>query len=94
MQGDAWAAYGVLETCSAERNAGSPRGREPYGAGVLVGGDGVTTGQGARESRGQGAGGQGTRPTQPGEAREMRSAATVLGVMRTRGRRRLPLEDI
>src|SRR5262249_21739927 len=33
-----------------------------------------------------------TNPT--GEAREMRSAETVLGVIRERGRRRLPLEDI
>src|SRR5712691_5068821 len=33
-----------------------------------------------------------TPPT--GEAREMRSAATVLGVIRERGRRELPLEDL
>src|SRR5712691_12823459 len=94
MQGDAWDAYVVLDTFSAERNAGSPTGREPYGDGVLVGVDGVTTVQGARESRVQGEGGQVTRENPTGEAREMRSAETVLGIMRERGRRRLPLEDI
>ena len=94
MQGDEWGAYVVLETCSAERNAGSPTGHEPSGDGVPVVVDGVTPVQGARESRVQGAGGQGTRDTPPGEARERRSAATVVGVMRERGRRRPPVEDI
>ena len=56
----------MLETCSAERNAGSPTGREPSGDGVLVVVDGVTPVQGARESRVQGEGGQVTRPTQQG----------------------------
>ena len=40
------------------RNAGSPTGREPYGDGVPVVVAGVTTAQGARESRAQGEGGQ------------------------------------
>jgi retron-type reverse transcriptase len=31
---------------------------------------------------------------QAGEVREMRNAATVLGIIRARGRRRLPLEDV
>src|SRR5262245_52104359 len=66
MQGDAGDAYVVLETFSAERNAGSPTGREPQGDGVLVVVDGVTTVQGARESRVQGEGGQVTRLTQQG----------------------------
>ena len=56
----------MLVTFSAERNAGSPTGREPYGDGVLVVVDGVTTVQGARESRVQGEGGQVTRLTQQG----------------------------
>src|SRR5438445_9299441 len=38
--------------------------------------------------------GQVTRRNPTGEAREMRSAETVLGVIRERGRRRLPLGDI
>jgi len=54
MQGEEWDAYVRLETCSAARNAGSPTGREPSGDGVLVGVDGVTPVQGARESRVQG----------------------------------------
>jgi hypothetical protein len=66
MQGDAWDTDVVLETCSAERNAGSPPGREPSGDGVLVVVVDGTTVQGARESRVQGAGGQGTRRTQQG----------------------------
>src|SRR5882672_5738630 len=45
---------------------GTPTGREPYGDGVLVVVDGVTSVQGARESRGQGEGGQVTRHTQQG----------------------------
>lgn len=94
MQGEEWDAYVRLETCSAERHAGSPTGREPSGDGVLVVVDGVTSVQGARASRGQGAGGQGTRQNPRGAARERRSAATVLGVLRERGRRRLPLEDM
>jgi ribosomal protein L44E len=66
MQGDEWDAYVVRETFSAERNAGLPTGREPYSDGVLVVVDGVTPVQGARESRVQGEGGQGTRRTHQG----------------------------
>src|SRR6266404_6310071 len=66
MQGDDWGASGGLETGRAARNAGSPTGREPYGDGVLVVVDGVTSVQGARESRVQGEGGQVTRHTQQG----------------------------
>ena len=84
----------MLETFRPERNAGSPTGREPYGDGVLVVVDGVTPVQGTRESRVQGEGGQVARHNPTGEAREMRSAETVLGVIRERGRRRRPLEDI
>src|SRR6266436_5249358 len=94
MQGDDWGASGGLETGRAARNAGSPTGREPSGDGGLVVVDGVTPVQGARESRVQGEGGQGARHHPPGEAREMRSAATVWGVRRERGRRRRPWEDL
>jgi hypothetical protein len=49
------------------RNVGSPPGREPSGAGVPVGGGGVTTAQGARSHRAQGEGGQViSRPTRGG----------------------------
>src|SRR5437870_7969724 len=34
------------------------------------------------------------RDTQSGEVREMRSAETILGIIRERGRRGLPLEDV
>jgi hypothetical protein len=66
MPGDAWGADVMRATCSAARNAGSPTGREPYGDGVPVVVDGVTPVQGARESRVQGQGGQGTRLTHQG----------------------------
>ena len=56
----------MLETFSAERNAGSPTGREPSGDGVPGVVDGVTPVQGARESRVQGEGGQVPRLTQQG----------------------------
>src|SRR6266536_4691237 len=32
--------------------------------------------------------------SQSGEVREMRTAETILGIIRDRGRRRLPLEDV
>jgi hypothetical protein len=57
VQGDEWDAYVTLSR-TTETNAGSPVGREPYGDGGLVVVAGVTTGQGGRESRLQGEGGQ------------------------------------
>ena len=57
VQGDEWGAYVTL-TRTAKTNAGSPAGREPQGDGGLVVVAGVTTGQGGRESRPQGEGGQ------------------------------------
>ena len=57
VEGDEWAAYVALQR-TTETNAGSPAGREPYGDGGLVVVAGVTTGQGGRESRPQGEGGQ------------------------------------
>ena len=57
IQGDEWDAYVTLIR-TTETNVGSPTGREPYGDGGLVVVAGVTTGQGGRESRPQGEGGQ------------------------------------
>ena len=57
VQGDEWDAYVTLPRAT-ETNAGSPAGREPQGDGGLVVVAGVTTGQGGRESRPQGEGGQ------------------------------------
>jgi transposase len=57
VEGDEWGAYVALLR-TAETNAGSPVGREPYGDGGLTVVAGVTTGQGGRESRPQGEGGQ------------------------------------
>jgi hypothetical protein len=57
IQGDEWDAYVTLGRV-IRTNVGSPMGREPYGDGGLVVVAGVTTGQGGRESRLQGEGGQ------------------------------------
>ena len=57
VEGDEWGAYVTLQR-TTETNAGSPVGREPYGDGGPVVVAGVTTGQGGRESRPQGEGGQ------------------------------------
>src|SRR6266567_7830956 len=52
------------------------------------------TRRGGRESRTTGRSGTGDHDVQPREVREMRSAATVLNVIRERGRRGLPLERL
>jgi hypothetical protein len=57
VQGDEWDAYVTLPRTTGT-NAGSPAGREPQGDGGLVVVAGVTPGQGGRESRLQGEGGQ------------------------------------
>src|SRR5439155_11828504 len=76
-------------------NMGSPVGCEPYGDGGPAVVAGVTTGQGGRESRPHsGEGGQVIGHQQKREVREMRDAKTVLGVLRERGRRGLPLERL
>src|SRR6266571_1974998 len=67
--------------------AGSPTGREPYGDGVPI----VVR---ARENLAHGEGGQEVRSRICGEVREMRDAKTILGIIRTRGRQGLPLEDV
>jgi hypothetical protein len=57
IQGDEWGAYVTLSRAT-RTNAGSPVGRESYGDGGPVVVAGVTPGQGGRESRPQGEGGQ------------------------------------
>ena len=61
---------------------GSPTGRESYGDGGPVVVAGATTGQGGRESRPQGEGGQVTRTHQTREVCEMQIATTALRVLR------------
>jgi hypothetical protein len=49
IEGDEWGTYVALETSSSERNAGSPKGREPYGDGtpvVVRGGESPLHGEG------------------------------------------------
>lgn len=69
-------------------------GREPYGDGALVVVAGVTSGRGGRESRPQGEGAQVIGHHRNREVCEMQSAETVLGVLRERGRRGLPLDEL
>ncbi len=57
IEGDEWDAYVTLPRATGT-NVGSPTGREPHGDGGPVVVAGVTTGQGRRESRLQGEGGQ------------------------------------
>ena len=87
-------AYVTLDTSNAQRNSGWPTGREPYGHGVSVVVAGVATCQGGRESRLHGRRDTGAQGRHDGEVREMRDAATVLEIIRERGRRGLPLERV
>src|ERR1700737_4756607 len=77
-----------------ETNVGSPTGREPYGDTVPVVVAGVTTCQGGREGRPQGQGAQVIGHQQDQEVCEMQSAEVVLGVLRERGRRGLPCDEL
>src|SRR6266542_4086600 len=76
-----------------ETNVGSPKGREPYGDAGPVVVVGVTPHQGVRESRKQGKGGQviGYRRLR---GMRMQKAETVLDVLRERGRRGLPCDEL
>src|SRR6266496_6780997 len=76
------------------RNAGSPKGREPYGDRGLILVAGITTREGGRESRPQGEGGQVIRMSENREVCVMQSAETVLDVLRERGRRGLPCDEL
>jgi hypothetical protein len=57
IEGDEWDAYVTLLR-TTRTNMGSPTGRESYGDGGPVIVAGVTPGQGGREGRPQGEGGQ------------------------------------
>ena len=72
---------------------GSPKGRESYGDRVPVVVAGVTTCQGGREGRPQGEGAQ-VIGHHNREVCEMQSAETVLGVLRERGRKGLPCNEL
>ena len=85
IQGDEWGAYVTLPR-TTETNAGSPVGRESYGDGGLVVVAGVTPGQGGRESRPQGEGGQVIGTPETREVCEMQRAEPMLGVPREHDR--------
>ena|SRR6266566_148776 len=74
-------------------NAGSPKGRESYGDGVPIVAAGVTACQGERESRSQGKGEQVTGYSRP-EGMRNAERRTVLGVLRERGKKGLPLDEL
>jgi group II intron reverse transcriptase/maturase len=75
-------------------NAGSPKGCESYGDGGLIVAAGLTTGHEVRESRNEGEGGQVIGHYKTWEVCEMQNAETVLGVLRERGRRGLPCNEL
>src|SRR6516164_5575897 len=75
-------------------NVGSPKGREPYGDTGVVVVVRVTPHQGGREGRPQGEGHQVAGYPDTERVCEMQSAETVLGVLRERGRRGLPLNEL
>ena len=83
MNGAPKSRYHVL----CQRNAGLPTGGDPYGNGALV----VVR---AGESPAHGEGGQVVETKHDREVLVMRDAKTVLNVIRDRGKRGLPLEDI
>jgi Family of unknown function (DUF5372) len=73
---------------------GSPKGREPYGDTGTVVVVRVTPHRGGREGRPQGKGCQVAGYPDAERVCEMQSAETVLGVLRERGRRGLPLNEL
>src|SRR6266699_4156613 len=75
-------------------NVGSPKGREPYGDTGAVVVVRVTPHQGGREGRPQGKGHQVAGYPDTERVCEMQSAETVLGVLRERGRRGLPVNEL
>ena len=75
-------------------NVGSPKGREPYGDTGVVVVVRVTPHQGGREGRPQGEGHQVAGYPDTERVCEMQSAETVLGVLRERGMRGLPLNEL
>jgi hypothetical protein len=93
IEGDEWGAYVALVRMTGT-NAGSPKGRESYGDTGLVVVVGVTPHQGGREVRLQGEGGQVIGHSRIREVCVMQNAETVLGVLRERGRRGLPCNEL
>ena len=77
-----------------EARVGSPKGREPYGDTGAVVVVRVTPHQGGREGRPQGEGHQVAGYPDTERVCEMQSAETVLGVLRERGRRGLPVDEL
>jgi hypothetical protein len=73
---------------------GLPKGREPYGDTVPVVVAGAAPCQGGREGRPQGEGAQVIGHQQDQEVCEMQDAETVLGVLRERGRKGLPCNEL
>ena len=94
VQGDGQGCLRHARYVQRKGNSGWPTGREPYGHGVSVVAAGVTTCQGGRESRLHGRRDTGAQDQHDGEVREMRDAATVLEIIRERGRKGLPLERV
>jgi group II intron reverse transcriptase/maturase len=72
---------------------GWPTGREPYGHGAAIVVVGVTPHQGAGNTVHMGEGRQVTRCISHREVRTMRSAETILSILRKRGQRGLPVTD-
>jgi len=73
---------------------GLPTGRESYGNGVSIVVVGVTPYQGERENRSQGKVEQVIGCNRNREVREMRTAETVLNIIRERGQRGLQVENV
>src|SRR6266550_3235924 len=76
-------------------NVGSPKGRESYGDRVPAVVAGVTSCQsGDRESRSTGRRGTGDRTIRNRGVCEMQDAGTVLAILRERGRKGLPCDEL
>jgi group II intron reverse transcriptase/maturase len=86
IEGNGRGTYVALETSNATGMWDRPPRREAQGDGAAV----VLS---ARESRVHGEGRQVSR-NPCGEVREMRNAATILGIIHARGQHGLPLEDV
>jgi hypothetical protein len=94
VQGDGPGRLRHARYVQRKRNSGWPTGREPYGYGVSVVVAGVTTCHGDGNAVYRAKGHRCLQVNNDGEVREMRDAATVLEIIRERGRRGLPLERV
>ena len=93
IQGDEWDAYVTLSR-TTRTNVGSPTGRESYGDGVPVVVVGVTTHLRRAGKPSTGQRGTGDRILEDREVCVMQSAETVLDILRERGRRGLPCDEL